>query len=73
MIYLAEKASFSVNMDKVAAAAVSAFWINPKTGDAVPAGTFPSSGQRSFSTPDGWEDALLILEVAESATSSKDR
>ncbi len=63
MIYLAEKASFSVNMDKVAAANVSAFWVNPKTGDAVPAGTFPNSGQTSFSTPDGWEDALLILEA----------
>lgn len=73
MIYLAEKASFSVNMDKVAAARVSAFWVNPKTGDAVPAGTFPGAGQRSFSTPDDWEDALLVLEAAESQTSSKDR
>jgi hypothetical protein len=64
MIYLAEKASFSVNMDKVAGAGVSASWVNPKTGDAVPAGSLPNSGQRSFSTPDGWEDALLILEAA---------
>ncbi len=72
MIYLAEKASFSVNMDKMAAAGVSAFWVNPKTGDAAPAGTFPNSGQRSFSTPDGWEDALLVLEATESPTSPKD-
>jgi len=64
MVYLGEKASFSVNMDKVAAAGVNAFWVNPQTGDAVPAGTFPNSGQRSFSTPDGWEDALLVLEAA---------
>ncbi len=72
MIYLAEKASFSVNMDKVAGAGVSAVWIDPKTGDAVPAGTVPNTGQRSFSTPDGWEDALLVLEAAESPTSLDD-
>jgi len=64
MIYLAEKASFSVNMDKVAGTGATAFWVNPKTGDAVAASSFPNSGQRSFSTPDGWEDALLILEAA---------
>ena len=73
MIYLAEKASFSVHMDKVAAASVNAFWVNPKTGDAVPAGTFPKSGERPFATPDGWEDALLILEAVENPASPKDR
>ncbi len=73
MIYLAEEASFSVNMDKVAGAGVNAFWVNPETGDAMPAGAFPNSGQMSFSTPNGWEDALLILEAAESSTSSQDR
>lgn len=72
-IYLAEKTSFSVNMDRVAGTGVNAVWVNPNTGDAVPAGAFPNSGQRSFSTPDGWEDALLVLEAAESPTSSKDR
>jgi len=64
MVYSAERASFAVNMDKVAGAGVNASWVNPKTGDAMPAGTFPNSGQRSFSTPEGWEDALLILEAA---------
>jgi hypothetical protein len=71
MVYLAEKASFSVNMDKVAGAQVNAFWVNPQTGDAVAAGTFPNSGQRSFSTPDGWEDALLTLEAREGVASTR--
>jgi len=65
MIYLAAKDSFHVNMDKVTGAGVNAFWINPKTGDAVATGTFPNSGERSFSTPDRWEDALLLLESAD--------
>jgi hypothetical protein len=73
MIYLAEKASFSVNMDEAARAGVSASWVNPKTGDAMPAGSFPNSGQRFFSTPDGWEDALLILDASERLTSATGR
>lgn len=70
VIYLAEEASFSVNMDKIAAPAVNAFWVNPETGDAVAAGTFASSGRQTFSTPDGWEDALLVLEAAEGPAAS---
>ncbi len=62
MVYLGSKSSFSINMNKIASAKVNAFWINPKTGDSVPIGTFPNSGVQSFSTPAEWEDALLILE-----------
>ena len=63
MVYLGAKASFSVNMDKVAGAdRAKAFWIDPRTGDSVSAGNFPNKGVQAFSTPEGWEDALLILE-----------
>jgi len=67
MVYLGSKASFSVHMDKVAAPKVSARWIDPKTGDATAAGRFPNTGISSFSTPDGWEDAVLILEPSAAA------
>ena len=62
MVYLAERASFSVHMDKLSAADVEAVWINPATGDTMPAGSYPNTGQQAFSTPDGWEDAILLLE-----------
>ncbi len=64
MVYLGSKSSFSINMSKIASAKVNAFWIDPKSGDSVPIGTFPNSGVESFSTPDEWEDALLILETS---------
>ena len=65
MVYLASKASFSINMNKIATAGkVNAFWIDPRTGDSVTAGSFSNIGIESFSTPDGWEDALLILEAS---------
>ena len=33
MLYLADKASFSVNMNKLSAAKVNVFWVNPITGE----------------------------------------
>ena len=31
---------------------------------AAAIGRFPNTGDKSFSTPDEWEDALLILKTA---------
>ena len=63
MVYLADKADFSVNMNKLSPAGkVNAAWVDPRTGESVSVGSFSTAGVESFSTPDGWEDALLILE-----------
>ncbi len=64
MVYLADKASFSINLNKLAAGKVTALWIDPRTGESVPAGSFTNAGIQPFSTPAGWEDALLILQSA---------
>ena len=63
MVYLGSKSSFSINMSKITAAnKVNALWIDPRTGDSHAAGSFPNTGVKTFSTPNEWEDALLILE-----------
>jgi hypothetical protein len=63
MVYLAGKADFSINMNKLSPVGkAKASWVDPRTGERVPAGNFSNTGVQSFSTPDGWEDALLILE-----------
>jgi len=65
MVYLGSKSSFSINMNKITAGSkVNAFWIDPKSGDSVPIGSFSNTAVKSFSTPDGWEDAILILETS---------
>jgi len=65
MVYLGSKSSFSIDMNKITAGnKVNAFWIDPKNGDSVPIDSLPNTGVRSFSTPDGWEDAILILETS---------
>lgn len=65
MVYLGSKSSFSINMNKITAGnKVNAFWTDPKNGDSVPIDSLPNTGVKSFSTPDGWEDAILILETS---------
>jgi hypothetical protein len=63
MVYSGSKASFSIDMNKLAAGpSINAIWIDPRTGQSAPAARPRTRGVESFSTPDGWEDALLILE-----------
>ena len=63
MVYLGDKASFSIDLSKITGGSkASAFWIDPRTGESVSLGEVPNSGVQQFTTPEGWEDALLILE-----------
>lgn len=62
MVYLADPASFSVRLDRLAGPA-EASWIDPRSGASQDAGRFVPNGVASFATPDGWEDALLVLDV----------
>jgi len=65
MAYLGSKSTVSIKMAKITAGnKVNVFWIDPATGKSVPIGSFANTGVRSFSTPDEWEDALLIFEAA---------
>ena len=44
---------------------LSAFWIDPRDGKQVRITTLPAAWiATTFSTPEGWEDALLVLEEA---------
>jgi hypothetical protein len=62
MAYLGSKASFSINLKKLAAnSTIRAQWVDPRTGESKAIGRFSNSGVESFSTPEAWEDALLIL------------
>jgi hypothetical protein len=62
ILYLGSRASFSVNLSKLPTGEVRAFWLDPRTGESKAAGRLSNSGEPSFSTPEGWEDALLVLE-----------
>ena len=61
VIYLADAGTVSIRMDQLAASPVQATWVDPQTGARSAAGTYPNTGEQSFSPPDGWEDAVLLL------------
>jgi hypothetical protein len=63
IVYLADKASFAVDRSKFTAGSqASASWIDPRTGKSISIGEVSNSGVQQFATPEGWEDALLVLE-----------
>ena len=65
LAYLGSNTTFSINMDKITASnKVKESWINPLNGETIPIGNFLNKGVQSFTTPDGWEDSLLVLEMA---------
>ena len=65
IVYLADKATFSIDRSKLTAPGQgSAFWVDPRTGESLSIGAVPNTGVGQFTTPDGWEDALLIVESA---------
>ncbi len=69
MIYVPVGRNFSVRMDKLAGPSVKAWWFDPRTGDAVPAGEFPNEGERAFTPPTPGEllDWVLVLDQASQA------
>jgi hypothetical protein len=64
MVYLADKTTFSISLEKLAGVkSASALWVDPRMGRQIPMGNFPTSGIQNFTTPEGWEDALLLIEA----------
>jgi hypothetical protein len=65
MAYLANPCAVSIHMGEIKAGGgtkVAASWVDPRSGDSIPAGRLAGQGVESFRTPDGWEDAILVLE-----------
>jgi hypothetical protein len=65
MAYLGGKADFSIKVDKLTGNDhMNAFWVNPRDGVRHGVGKLSTTGVHWFTTPQGWEDALLVLEGA---------
>ncbi len=62
--YLSSSTTVSLNMNRITAGkSVRAVWIDPKTGNEIVIGDFPNEQTQSFTTPAGWEDAVLTLKA----------
>jgi len=66
MVYAPVGRSFTVKMDAVRSAEVTAWWYNPRNGEATKIGEFPGFGTRTFTPPTPGEnlDWILVLDSA---------
>ena len=56
--------SLSVDMNKIAGSKAKAWWYSPSSGDAREIGVFDASGSRTFKTPSGANDWVLVIDDA---------
>jgi hypothetical protein len=62
LAYLGAAATFAVDMTKIVGAdRAAAFWIDPRDGRSTPIGDHSTGDVARFTTPEGWEDALLLV------------
>ncbi|MCW5976860.1 MAG: DUF4038 domain-containing protein [Bryobacteraceae bacterium] len=65
IVYLSSPTTVSIDMSKLTAGkTVRARWIHTETGAETAIGDFPNAWARSFTTPAGRLDAVLLLETA---------
>jgi Protein of unknown function (DUF4038)/Putative collagen-binding domain of a collagenase len=66
MVYAPVGRPFTVRMSKITGSSVVAWWFDPRTGKATRIGTFPNTGERSFTPPNPGEmiDWVLVLDDA---------
>ncbi|MGI8603833.1 MAG: glycoside hydrolase family 140 protein [Verrucomicrobiales bacterium] len=66
MIYAPISKTFSVHMDKITGTSVTAWWYNPRNGEAIRIGDFPNTGTKTFTPPQPGEqtDWILVLDDA---------
>ena len=63
MVYVSEPSKVSVRLDGIRGSGKArAQWIDPRNGERKEAGTLETKGVGEFTTPAGWEDAVLFIE-----------
>nr|CAA9254396.1 GH140 [uncultured Armatimonadetes bacterium] len=64
LAYLPAPSTISLRLDRITASrAARATWIDPRTGARSAVGAFPTAAPHAFTTPQGWPDALLLVQA----------
>jgi hypothetical protein len=64
LVYCGDEATIAIDAARLAGQESQAFWIDPRTAERLAPVRFANRGERTFMTPAGWEDALLVVESA---------
>ena len=62
MVYLSSSTTVKLQLDRLKGPRLNVTWINPATGQRIRKASCSSIGVKSFIAPDGWPDALLLLQ-----------
>jgi hypothetical protein len=63
LAYLTSNAAVNVKLSSITASdSASACWVDPLTGTRTAIGVFPTSRTKEFTPPNGWQDAILLIE-----------
>jgi hypothetical protein len=74
-IYFPTSRPMQVRLDCLSGSRLNAWWVDPRTGEAAPAGDFQASGAQTFTPPAAGPDWVLVLDDSERSFSrpGKDR
>ena len=60
--YLTDKTPATIRLSYITASgSATGWWFNPLTGERTKSGTYRTSENKSFTIPEGWQDAVLFL------------
>lgn len=63
LVYLTNMESVTLRLDNITASkTATGWWIDPLTGTRTEIGSFPTSANRDFFPPEGWQDAVLLIK-----------
>ena len=63
LAYLTSNTAVNVKLSSITASdSASAWWVDPLTGARTAIGVFPTSRTKEFTPPNGWQDAILLIE-----------
>jgi len=64
MVYLPTAQEVTIDLSRIAGSQACAWWFNPRTGDAQPAGEYSTSGLQQFSPPTEGDWGLVLDNAA---------
>jgi len=62
--YLPTSRQVTINLARISGTSASVYWYSPRIGTADLAGTFPTTGSRSFTPPSSAGDWVLVIDDA---------
>jgi hypothetical protein len=62
--YMPSSRTFTVDMTRISGKTASAWWYNPRTGQAKSAGKFPTTGKKQFTPPSKGDWAFVLDDAA---------